>query len=147
MFSAIFDCSPAETTDAAPLVPVEKKPLDLPQAIQNVLKSSLFYGKMFRGLRECAKALDRNEAILCFLAESCDEPPYVKLIEALCAHRNVPILRVESGEDLGQWAGLCKIDKEGKPRNIVGCSCVVIHEVGTDQESYEFITKHLKSQA
>lgn len=27
---------------------------------------------------------------------------------------------------LGTWAGLCKIDREGKPRKVVGCSCVVV---------------------
>ena len=27
---------------------------------------------------------------------------------------------------MGEWVGLCKIDKDGKPRKIVKCSCVVI---------------------
>lgn len=35
-------------------------------------------------------------------------------------------LQVESKEELGEWVGLCKIDKEGKPRKVVKCSCVVV---------------------
>ena len=27
---------------------------------------------------------------------------------------------------LGEWAGLCKIDKEGKPRKVNGCGVVVV---------------------
>jgi ribosomal protein L7Ae-like RNA K-turn-binding protein len=42
-----------------------------------------------RGLRECAKALDRREAHLCVLNESCTEQEYVKLIEALCTEHKV----------------------------------------------------------
>ena len=35
-------------------------------------------------------------------------------------------VQVESKEELGEWVGLCKIDKEGKPRKIVKCSTVVV---------------------
>lgn len=35
-------------------------------------------------------------------------------------------LQVEDKEELGEWVGLCKIDKEGKPRKVVKCSCVVV---------------------
>lgn len=35
-------------------------------------------------------------------------------------------IQVEDKEELGEWVGLCKIDKEGKPRKIVKCSCVVV---------------------
>jgi len=33
---------------------------------------------------------------------------------------------VEDNKKLGEWAGLCKIDKDGKARKVVGCSCVVV---------------------
>lgn len=35
-------------------------------------------------------------------------------------------LQVDDNKKLGEWVGLCKIDREGKPRKVVGCSCVVI---------------------
>lgn len=34
--------------------------------------------------------------------------------------------KVDDNTKLGEWVGLCKIDKEGKPRKVVKCSCVVI---------------------
>jgi small subunit ribosomal protein S12e len=67
----------------------------------------------------------------------------VKLVEALCKQRTVPILRVESGKDLGEWVGLCKIDKDGKARKVVNCSCAGITDVGIDKESYKFISDYL----
>ncbi len=36
------------------------------------------------------------------------------------------LLKVDDNKKLGEWVGLCKIDREGKPRKVVGCSCVVI---------------------
>ena len=37
-----------------------------------------------------------------------------------------PFFKVDDSKKLGEWAGLCKIDKEGKARKVVGCSCVVV---------------------
>ena len=36
----------------------------------------------------------RREAVLCVLANNCDEKMYVKLIEALCAEHNINLLKV-----------------------------------------------------
>lgn len=63
---------------------------------------------------------------MCVLAEDCDEAMYKKLVIALCTEHNIPLLRVDNNKKLGEWAGLCKIDKEGKARKVVRCSCVVI---------------------
>ena len=154
-----------------------------------------------RGLREAAKALDKRQALLCILAENCDEPMYKKLVTALCQvgintafsflgysfskappwlfyapavvsrsratsfwvwcqslHRlhlnqiltlsfyfltlyflgvhnieelhlqehGIPLIKVDSNMKLGEWAGLCKIDQEGKARKVVKCSAAVV---------------------
>jgi len=68
----------------------------------------------------------RRQALLCVLAENCDEPMYKKLVQALCNEHNIPLLRVDNNKKLGEWSGLCKIDAQGKPRKVVGCSCVVV---------------------
>ena len=60
------------------------------------------------------------------LASNCDEANYVKLIEALCAEHGIHLLKVDDKVQLGEWAGLCKIDKEGNARKVVGCSVVAI---------------------
>ena len=49
--------------------------------------------------------------------------------EVLNCHQSEPsilFLQVEDSKKLGEWAGLCKIDREGKARKVVGCSCVVV---------------------
>ncbi len=63
---------------------------------------------------------------MCILAESCNEAEYTKLIEALCAEHNINLIKVSDAKKLGEWAGLCKIDREGNPRKVVGCGVVVI---------------------
>ncbi len=35
-------------------------------------------------------------------------------------------IKVDDNKKLGEWSGLCKIDKEGKARKVVRCSCVVV---------------------
>lgn len=36
------------------------------------------------------------------------------------------LVQVDDNKKLGEWAGLCKIDKEGKARKVVACSCVAV---------------------
>merc|ERR1711951_192670 len=79
-----------------------------------VLKEALIHDGLARGLRETTKALDKRQAIACILAENCDEENYKKLIKALCMEHGIPLITVDDGQKLGEWAGLCKIDKEGR---------------------------------
>lgn len=73
--------------------------MSVEDALQEVLKKALVNFSLFlqeyiliadqihdglaRGLRECVKALDKRQAHLCVLNESCTEQEYIKLIEAL----------------------------------------------------------------
>merc|ERR1719208_780529 len=83
--------------------------MDINTAIQEVLKQALIADGLARGLREAAKALDKRQALLCILAENCDEPMYKKLVTALCQEHGIPLIKVDSNMKLGEWAGLCKI--------------------------------------
>ena len=57
---------------------------------------------------------------MCVLCESCNEVEYTTLIEALCAEHNINLIKVQDSKKLGEWIGLCKIDREGNARKIVG---------------------------
>uniref|UniRef100_G3MTU1 40S ribosomal protein S12 n=1 Tax=Amblyomma maculatum TaxID=34609 RepID=G3MTU1_AMBMU len=92
------------------------EPMDVYTALQEVLKMALMHDGLARGLHEAAKALDKRQAHLCVLANNCDEASYVKLVEALCAEHQINLIKVDSNKKLGEWAGLCKIDKKEKVR-------------------------------
>jgi len=136
-----------------PEVEVEAKEVEAPKgkmsvedALQEVLKKALIHDGLARGLRECAKALDKRQAHLCVLNESCTEAEYIKLIEALCAEHKINIIKVSDPKVLGQWSGLCKIDKEGVPRKVVGCSCVVVKDYGQESEALNVLLQYFDSR-
>lgn len=130
--------------DAVPVAVEASGPMDLNTALQEVLKTSVICDGLARGLNEAARALDKRQAHLCVLANNCDEPSYVKLIEALCNEHQINLIKVDDNKKLGEWAGLCKIDQEGKPRKVVGCSCVVVRDYGKESQAHEILNEHLK---
>ncbi|KAK9727891.1 40S ribosomal protein S12 [Basidiobolus ranarum] len=115
------------------------------EALQEVLKKALVHDGLARGLRECAKALDKRQAHLCVLVETCTEKEYIRLVEALCAEHNINLIKVSDAKKLGEWAGLCKIDREGSARKVVGCSCVVVKDYGEESEALNVLLEYFKS--
>ena len=92
------------------------------------------------------QALDKRQALLCILAENCDEPMYKKLITALCMEHGIPLIKVDSNMKLGEWSGLCKIDQEGKARKVVKCSSCVVRDWGKEGPAHDVLQEYLKSQ-
>merc|ERR1711901_18505 len=125
---------------------VEAEPLDTVSALKQVLKKALCHDGLARGIRECARMLDKRRVHLCVLADNCSEPAYKKLIEALCTEHGINLMRVEDNTELGEWAGLCKIDAEGNALKVVACSCVCITEYGEQSEALNYLMKELESQ-
>lgn len=97
---------------AEPVASIPGEPMDIMTALQLVLRKSLAYGGLGRGLHESAKVIEKNSAQLCVLAEDCDQPDYVKLVKALCGEHNVSLLTVPSAKTLGEWAGVSLIDSK-----------------------------------
>ncbi|XP_003741016.1 40S ribosomal protein S12 [Galendromus occidentalis] len=126
--------------------PVVGEPKDVTQALQEVLKIASHRRGLAKGLHEVAKVLGEGRAHLCVLAQNCDEPAYVKLVEALCAERGINLFRVDSNKKLGEWVGLCKLDKEGKARKVVGCSCVAVKDYGEETDAHDILTDYFKKQ-
>ncbi|EJU06629.1 40S ribosomal protein S12 [Dacryopinax primogenitus] len=123
-----------------------KGKMSVEDALQQVLKNALTHDGLARGLRECTKALDKRQAHLCVLVETCTEAEYLKLIEALCAEHKISLIKVSDAKVLGTWAGLCKIDREGNPRKVVGCTCVVVKDYGVESEGLHVLLDYFKNR-
>ena len=81
-------------------------------ALQEVLKTALIHNGLAHGIREALKALDKRQAHLCVLASNCDEPMYVKLVEALCAEHQINLIKVSYSLDfvfLKEKLAYCKL--------------------------------------
>ena len=97
-----------------------------------------------KGLNEVVKALDRKQALICVLAQDCDDAKYKKLVNALAKSNGIPVIPVEKRQDLGEWLGHCKYDKEGNPRKVKNTSSVAIVEYGEETEALSYVLNHIK---
>lgn len=115
---------------------VAESSVSIEDALKVVLRNSLVYDGLARGLREASRALSKREAQLCVLCDSVTEEAIIKLIEALCnePEEKIPLIKVSDAKLLGEWAGLCKLDQDGNARKVVGASCVVIKNWGQDSD-------------
>merc|ERR1712019_332804 len=86
--------------------------MDINTAVQEVLKISHIHDGLARGLRESVKALDKRQALLCVLANNCDESMYVKLIEALCGEHGINLIKVDENKKLGSGQVSAKLIKK-----------------------------------
>mmetsp|Transcript_2330 Transcript_2330/g.5323 ORF Transcript_2330/g.5323 Transcript_2330/m.5323 type:complete len:147 (-) Transcript_2330:268-708(-) len=129
--------------------PVEEKApenMDPMEALRLCLQKSMHHDGLARGLREVVKALDSKIAHLCVLSKSCDEPSYIKLINALCKERQIRIIEVPDSKMLGEWVGLCKINEEGEAEKVVGCSSAAIVNWGQETKARDVLLKYIASK-
>ncbi|RMY32415.1 hypothetical protein D0865_14737 [Hortaea werneckii] len=115
-------------------------------ALKGVLKIALIHDGLARGLREASKALDRRQAHMCVLNEACEEEAYKKLVVALCGEHKIPLIKVPDGKQLGEWAGLCQIDREGNARKVVNCSCVVVKDWGEESQERSVLLNYFQTE-
>ncbi|KAH8160431.1 hypothetical protein CIB48_g7822 [Xylaria polymorpha] len=115
-------------------------------ALKGVLKLALMHDGLARGLREASKALDRRQAHMCVLNETCEEEAYKKLVIALCQEHKIPLIKVPDGKQLGEWAGLCVLDREGNARKVVNCSCVVVKDWGEESTERSVLLNYFQTE-
>ncbi|KAF1803396.1 50S ribosomal protein L30e-like protein [Mucor lusitanicus] len=135
-----------ETQEVEVAVEATSGQMSVEDALQEVLRRALVHDGLARGLKEAVKALDRRQAHLAVLCESCTESEYIKLVEALCAEHNINLIKVSDAKKLGEWAGLCKIDREGNARKVVGCSCVAVTDFGEESEAMNVLLDYFKTR-
>ncbi|KAI9818989.1 MAG: 40S ribosomal protein S12 [Phylliscum demangeonii] len=123
-----------------------KGQMSVTDALKGVLKLALIHDGLARGLREASKALDRRQAHMCVLNEACEEEAYKKLVVALCSEHKIPLIKVPDGKELGEWAGLCVLDREGNPRKVVNCSCVVVKDWGEESQERSVLLNYFQTE-
>jgi small subunit ribosomal protein S12e len=114
-------------------------------ALKAVLKQSLARDGVAKGLKEVCRSLDRNEALICVLADNCDVKEYKSLIEALCAEAKVDIIKVEDNKILGQMVGVVKYDKKLTPKK-GKCSACVIRKFTETSPELTFLLNEIENQ-
>lgn len=56
------------------------------------------------------------------------------------------LISVPENKQLGEWAGLCRIDENGEAKKVVGCSCAVVTDYGEESEGLSVLQEYLKSR-
>ncbi|CCW66833.1 unnamed protein product [Phytomonas sp. Hart1] len=122
---------------------VDEEPSSLEDAIRIVIQKSLEANGLVRGLTEVARALDRNVAHLCILAEDCEDGDYKKLITALAKRGSIDLINVGSRVKLAEWSGLVRKNSAGEITKTLKCSSVVIYDFGEKTRAMEYLLSHL----
>lgn len=118
----------------------ESSEMTIFEAIREVLKKASHLNGLFRGVNEVARAIDKGDAKVCFVADNCELADYKNLIKALCAEKEVPLVNVTDRLQLGEWAGMCKIDQGGVARDVVKCSSVAVSSVDEETEAWKVLS-------
>jgi small subunit ribosomal protein S12e len=58
----------------------------------------------------------------------------------------IPLISVDSRNDLGEWLGHCHYDKDGSARKVKGTSSVAIKAYGEESEALQFVLNHIKEK-
>ena len=127
---------------------VQEVPLDRETAIQKALKVALTRGTVVKGISEVLKALEAKKVKVIFLAENCDNDQYKETITALAKEHKVPVLMVDTWENLKDYCRLGllsstikeiaeKKNKEAKikPR----CSSAAILDWGEETDAKKYL--------
>lgn len=108
--------------------------MDVETALSKVLKNALCHDGLRRGLHEAAKALDARGRP----SSACFRSPAMSLRTRSSSRRSASSTAL-TFEQLGEWVGLAKVDKEGTARKVVGCSCVVVTDFGEESEALSIL--------
>ncbi len=78
------------------------------------------------------------------MAKNCEDPKYMKLVSALAKYNSIPVIMIDERNELGEWLGHCKYDKDGAARKVKGTSSVAIKDYGEESEALSFVQNYIK---
>ena len=127
---------------------VQDTPLNTETAIQKVLKVALTRGAVVKGISEVLKALEAQKVKVIFMAENCDNDQYKQTITALAKEKKVPIITVDTWENLKDYCRLGLLsstikeiaEKKGKEAKIKPrCSSAAILDWGEETDAKKYL--------
>eukprot|EP01053_Blabericola_migrator_P005882 Blabericola_migrator_1__5881@NODE_2979_length_2143_cov_132_835260_g1865_i0_p2_GENE_NODE_2979_length_2143_cov_132_835260_g1865_i0NODE_2979_length_2143_cov_132_835260_g1865_i0_p2_ORF_typecomplete_len154_score40_84Ribosomal_L7Ae/PF01248_26/2_3e15PELOTA_1/PF15608_6/0_013Enolase_C/PF00113_22/0_049PucR/PF07905_11/0_12SpoU_sub_bind/PF08032_12/0_17_NODE_2979_length_2143_cov_132_835260_g1865_i0130591 len=131
---------------AAPVMDIIDEPVtNLEDAIEKSLKFAAIDNGIKVGVSQVMRAMEAERAHCVFLAANVEEKSISKAVTLLAESKKVPVIEVPDSKELGRWAGLCKIDREGQARKIVPASCVAITNYAMASPAFEYLQKHIES--
>merc|ERR1711964_593858 len=113
-------------------------------ALKGVLKLALMHDGLARGLRSLqgprspSSSRLRLERVL--RGGGIQEAGHCALL------RTQDPLKVPDGKQLGEWAGLCVLDREGNARKVVNCSCVVVKDWGEESQERSILLNYFNTE-
>ena len=127
---------------------VQEAPLNKETAIQKALKVALTRGAVVKGISEVLKALEAQKVKVIFLANNCDNDQYKQTITALAKEKKVPVLTIDTWENLKDYCHLGLLsstikeiaEKKGKEGKIKPrCSSAAILDWGEETDAKKYL--------
>ncbi|MHA1397273.1 MAG: 50S ribosomal protein L7Ae [Candidatus Heimdallarchaeaceae archaeon] len=112
------------------------KKFEIPEEIVkeslNILETASKTGKIRKGTNEVTKAIERQKALLVYIAEDVNPPEIVMHLPLLCEENNITYTFVSTKEVLGKSAGLK-----------VGSASVAIVDAGEAKQSLKGLSNKI----
>jgi len=104
-----------------------------PTDLSAIIRGSRAQRTCYLGLNEVCRAIEQGGIELLLLANDVNDASYKSLIEALAGETRTALIKVDSKDLLGEWAGLAKIDEEGNVTKQRACGCIAIKTLPAGQ--------------
>lgn len=130
-----------EDNNTAAYEPIIETELTLEQALTKVCKVSRTYCKLSRGAKETTKKVIAGHAKLVMIAKDA-EPKIEKLVRILAKEKDIPIISIESGAELGKIVGVENISSSGKVRS-KGCCVAAVQDYCEQTPEASFVQSAL----
>ncbi|KAI5184279.1 small subunit ribosomal protein S12e [Nematocida homosporus] len=104
------------------------------EAMTQMCFESIKGGVLVKGLRQVTKSIISKRAKVVLMSKKINEPKIVGVIEGLAREYQVPIFKVETHEDLGEYVRISKLDETGKVIKPAKCAVAAIEDFGAISE-------------
>jgi ribosomal protein L7Ae-like RNA K-turn-binding protein len=109
------------------------------EAFAQMCYEALKGGRLVKGLRQVTKSVLSDRAKLIIMSQAINEKKIVQVIEGLAQKHGVPIVKLESHEDIAAYARISKTDESGKVVKKLRCAVLTIEDFGSPSEGQRFI--------